>query len=302
MGYKLRPQDPAAEVRKVARQGIDKAIEALSLPPAERGEGVHQARKRFKELRALLRLVRKPLGHEFQRENQRLRDLGRVLSESRDATAMLESWDLLAKRYPELFGEEDFKQTRQRLKDRAEQTGGDAADLTERIAQVIDALHKLRGRIDEWPLKSKRDDNGFGLMAAGIKRTYADGCGELAKVRLDLSDEQLHQWRKRVKDHWYQTRLLEPSWPAMMQLRSDNLKELADMLGDDHDLAVMGELMQAQPQLFGSETLRERLGVAIAQRRSDLQSAALKLGDGLYQEAPKNLVARWERYWDEANS
>ncbi|GEM_PF-3209065 len=40
MGYKLRPQDPAAEVRKVARQGIEKAIEALGVSSAERAEGV----------------------------------------------------------------------------------------------------------------------------------------------------------------------------------------------------------------------------------------------------------------------
>ena len=54
---------------------------------------MHQARKRFKELRALLRLVREPLGARFKLDNRRLRDVGRRLAESRDAAAMLESWD-----------------------------------------------------------------------------------------------------------------------------------------------------------------------------------------------------------------
>ncbi|WP_407291838.1 CHAD domain-containing protein [Stutzerimonas zhaodongensis] len=296
MGYKLRPQDPAAEVRKVARQGIDNAIEALSVPPEERAEGVHQARKRFKELRALLRLVRKPLGDEFQRENHRLRDLGRALAESRDATAMLESWDALAKRFPELFAEADFKQARRRLQARAKQAESGTADLDTRIGKVIDELKDARSCVESWPLQAK----GFDLLAGGVKRTYADGCAELDKVRHDLSDEQLHQWRKRVKDHWYQTRLLTPSWPKLMKLRSDSLKDLADQLGDDHDLAVMTELIQAQPTLFGDDVLRERLGTAIAERRSELQSGALKLGDEIYQEAPKKLVARWQRYWDGA--
>jgi len=296
MGYKLRPQDPAAEVRKVARQGIDSAIEALSVPPDERAEGVHQARKRFKELRALLRLVRKPLGDEFQRENHRLRDLGRALAESRDATAMLESWDALAKRFPDLFGEADFKQARRRLQARAQQAESGSSDLDARIDKVIDELKDARSCVESWPLQAK----GFDLLAGGVKRTYADGCAELAKVRHDLSDEQLHQWRKRVKDHWYQTRLLTPSWPKLMKLRSDSLKDLADQLGDDHDLAVLTELMQAQPTLFGDEALRERLRTAIAERRSELQSGALKLGDEIYQEAPKALVARWQRYWDGA--
>lgn len=296
MGYKLRPQDPAAEVRKVARQGIDKAIEALSVAPEDRAEGVHQARKRFKELRALLRLVRKPLGNEFQRENHRLRDLGRALAESRDATAMLESWDALAKRFPNLFAEADFKLTRRRLQARAKQAESGTTDLDSRIGKVIDELKDARNCIDTWSLQAK----GFDLLSGGVERTYSDGCAELAKTKLDLSDEQLHQWRKRVKDHWYQTRLLTPSWPKLMQLRSDSLKDLADQLGDDHDLAVLTELTQAQPALFGDDTLRERLNTAIAERRSELQSAALKLGGKIYSEAPEELVARWQRYWDVA--
>ena len=86
-----------------------------------------------------------------------------------------------------------------------------------------------------------------------------------------------------------------------MQLRSDSLKALADLLGDDHDLAMMTELMQAQPALFGDDTLRERLGTAVAERRSELQSAALKLGEEIYAEAPNELVARWQRYWNGAS-
>ncbi|WP_313089505.1 CHAD domain-containing protein [Pseudomonas sp.] len=296
MGYKLRPQDPAAEVRKVARQGIDKAIEALSVPSAERAEGVHQARKRFKELRALLRLVRKPLGTDFQRDNLRLRDLGRALAESRDATAMLESWDALAARFPEAFAEPALRQVRRRLRARASAAEDGAADLNARIAQVIAALHTARGQAEHWSL----DRDGFALLASGVRRTYADGCAELARARVDLSDEQLHQWRKRVKDHWYQTRLLAPSWPKLMQLRSDALKRLADLLGDDHDLAMMQQLLQAQPALFGEPEVRERLDALIAERRSELQSAALGLGETLYREAPEQLVARWARYWKTA--
>ncbi|EXF45194.1 CHAD domain protein [Pseudomonas sp. BAY1663] len=97
MAYRIRPRRNAAkEVRKAALDRISEAMRALALPAAERAEGVHQARKRFKELRALLRLVREPLGATFARENRCVRDLGRALAESREAAAMLESWDALA--------------------------------------------------------------------------------------------------------------------------------------------------------------------------------------------------------------
>ena len=47
MGYRIRPNRNAAkEVRKAARQRIDKAVQALSVDADGRAEGVHQARKR----------------------------------------------------------------------------------------------------------------------------------------------------------------------------------------------------------------------------------------------------------------
>ncbi|MCJ0974215.1 CHAD domain-containing protein [Pseudomonas sp. PS1] len=296
MSYKLRTTDPAAEVRKVARQGIDSAIESLNVAEAERAEGIHQARKRFKELRALLRLVRQPLGKAFKAENRLLRDLGRRLAESRDAAAMLESWNLLAEQYPDPLAEPPFSAVRQRLEARARQGESRASGLDEHLDAVIDELRALRERSEHWKLAG----NGFDLFAAGVRRTYADGCTELARVRLDLSDEQLHEWRKRVKDHWYQTRLLSPSWPKLMQLRSETLKALADRLGDDHDLAVMQQLMKSEPELFGDAAQHERLDGLIARRRSELQSGALKLGSELYFDAPDELVGRWRRYWDDA--
>ena len=113
MGYRIRPNRNAAkEVRKAALQRIDKAIQALSVDADGRAEGVHQARKRFKELRALLRLVREPLGARFKLDNRRLRDMGRRLAESRDATAMLESWDALARANQPLFVSDAFRQIR----------------------------------------------------------------------------------------------------------------------------------------------------------------------------------------------
>ena len=291
MAYRLRLQNTADSVRTVARQRIDKAMAALCVPASDYAKGVHQARKRFKELRALLRLVRKPLGEAFKPQSLRLRDLGRMLAQTRDAGAMLESWDLLAKRSPALFAEAEWRKVRQRLaaRARAEQTD---AGLAERIAEVVDQLSRLTEGIDDWPL----DGQGFDLLCGGIRRTYADGCEELAKARLDRSAEQLHEWRKRVKDHWYHTQLLTPVWPSLMRLRSQALKRLADMLGEDHDLAMMHELMRAQPELFGSETVRQRLVVVIERRRSELQKTAFALGEDLYRESPEQLVARWRRY------
>lgn len=294
MAYRIRPaRKTSREVRKAALNRLDKAIEALSAEPAERAEGIHQARKRFKELRALLRLVRKPLGEHFAEGNRRLRDAGRRLAESRDATAMLESWDALARRNPPLFDSEPFRQTRSRLQERAAPGGEVHGDLDEDVVQVLAELRALSEDLQHWKLRGK----GFALLAAGLRRTYTEGAEDLARAEQSGTVELLHEWRKRVKDHWYHCQLLAPCWPAALENRADQLKKVADALGDDHDLAVMTQLMQADPELFGMPENRQELQACIEARRAQLQRQARRLGSRLYAETPKALVARIGAYW-----
>lgn len=39
----------------------------------------------------------------------------------------------------------------------------------------------------------------------------------MAQAQAKPSVENLHEWRKRVKDLWYQVRLLTPLWPGMLK-------------------------------------------------------------------------------------
>ncbi|MBA1272380.1 CHAD domain-containing protein [Stutzerimonas azotifigens] len=300
MSYRIRARHRAdEEVRKVALGRLVKAVQALSVPPEQQAEGVHQARKRFKELRALLRLVRTPLGKRFAQENCRIRDAGRGLAELRDATALLESWDALAGHYAQAFSAGPMQQVRQRLQARADNTiASEAGDTAAQIPKVIGELERTIGEVEDWPLSGK----GFGLFAEGLAKTYGDGRAELARVRRDPSDEQLHEWRKRVKDLWYQTRLLMDAWPAVLRTQCKLLKRLADALGDDHDLAMMQQLMTQEPELFGSEETSRQVARYLAMRRATLQGDALELGRRLYAESPKALVKRWQRYWKIARS
>ncbi|TBU97887.1 CHAD domain-containing protein [Stutzerimonas kirkiae] len=297
MAYQLRPRSSvAAQVRKAARDRLAEAIDALAAPPMDVGEGIHQARKRIKELRALLRLVRKPLGVTFDRENRRLRDIARELSESRDATAMLESWDLLAGHFGQPFDNQAMRQTRQRLQARAETAEACDAGLGVVISGVQAQLQAIMHGVDNWRLHGK----GFELLAEGLHDIYRAGTRELAKLGEEPDDEGFHQWRKRVKDHWYQCRLLTPVWPGLMAQRCESLKQLAEALGDEHDLYMMQQALEREPALFGDEEERSLLARLIGQRRQALRHEALVQGRQLYGEPPSALVERIRGYWKDA--
>jgi CHAD domain-containing protein len=278
------------EIRRVVIERIERAQESLTAGSAK---GVHNARKRLKEIRAVLRLVREPLGKKvFTAQNIRFRDLGQDLSSLRDATAVIESWDALTEENRKRFNSPAMKRVRGRLVERAEktsqsETAGSHADL---VVALEEAKHKVSG----WKLKGK----DFSLLESGILKTYKDGRAALKVVQNNATDETLHEWRKRVKDHWYHTQLLMDAWPEHFKSRQKCLEKLSAYLGDDHDLAVMQLLLEQEPELFGALSTRQAINDSILAHRIQLQAKALELGQRIYVDKPAALLEHWENLWN----
>src|SRR5258708_12147270 len=92
MAYALAPEEPLpAAIHRVMGELLDLIESHL------RAGEVHDARKRLKELRALLRLIYAPLGATFDLENAWYRDMAHKLSAARDAEAVLEAVTRLIK-------------------------------------------------------------------------------------------------------------------------------------------------------------------------------------------------------------
>jgi CHAD domain-containing protein len=258
-------------VRRIARGRIAHAIAALADASEE---GVHDARKDMKKLRALLRLVRGEVGEKvFQREAGTFRDAARELSGVRDADVMLTTLADLEERY-----ETDVGPVRQALEGHRLRTTGGGRQQAAHTAIAI--LTEARARVDDWPLE--RD--GFEALANGLERTYRRGRRDWRAAVKEPSTENLHEWRKRVKELWYHCSILQETWKPVMTALADEAHELSDRLGDDHDLAVLLE--------FGAESLEP----LIATRRAELQEEAFAYGTRLYADKPKAFVRRIEHW------
>src|SRR4051812_4637750 len=101
MAYRLALDGDLQEsVRRVAREQLEVAADGLAAAQGEqRVEAVHDARKRIKKTRALLRAARPALRKAFRAENRALRDASRELSGARDADVMIETVGKLADRF-----------------------------------------------------------------------------------------------------------------------------------------------------------------------------------------------------------
>jgi CHAD domain-containing protein len=295
MPYRFkRKQAVAQNLRRIARQQIDRACTELTREAPTRAADIHAARKRFKKLRSLLRLAKPSLaGDVFSTGNRRLRDLGHALAGRRDAEVMLETLDSLARDLREDGHDPGLDALYDILQARLAAGEAAALDASGTSGQAAAReLAKIGAGLDDWEL----DADGYAALAPGLLTGYRRGRKAMHRARRRRSDARFHDWRKRVKDHWYHCRLLRYLWPGPLRARADELKALSDLLGDDHDLAVFRQTLDAVPDHALASGTRERLLAAIRDRQRSLRKAAFRLGRRVYAEKPRDFGRRFERY------
>src|SRR5439155_12844565 len=129
---------------------------------------------------------------------------------------------------------------------------------------------------------------------------YRRGPAALAASRRDPVPELLHEWRKRTKDLWYHARVLAPVAPSAMFPLQERLGDLAEALGDDHALAVLGDVLGVPAAGLGEEEVRAAVTLAEGQRQV-LQAGAWRLGETVWAERPSAFRARIAAYLDAWN-
>jgi len=188
------------EIARMAREELECAARALR-DSGDPDKAVHEARKSVKKARALLRLVK---GATL---NAPLREIGRSLSDFRDSAVLVETLDSLGAPKPAAVRRELVRRRK--------------VPTPETLHGIADRLEERAAQVEEWPLKK------HGFEKAGDK-------AKKARKRAEESGtaEDLHEWRKRVKDQWYHVR-------AFGGNDEEKLKKLQRLLGHHHDLEVL---------------------------------------------------------------
>lgn len=261
-------------VARIMNEQIVRARSELTDASLASEKRVHEARKRFKETRALIRLVREPLGSQYAVENAWFRDAGRELAGARDADAVLEALQKL-----------ELPRAVERRARKALQTSRAARPPLEPIIEnVVAQLALPHARVGMWPELA----DGFESLEGGLLRTYVDGRRESRRALKRRDPAALHEWRKRVKEHWYHGQLLRNVWPEMMKPYAQVLSRLSHTLGDHHDLHVLQESIPDPPPA---------LVEAIGQRQRALEEEAESIGRRVYADKPQVWLARMRNLW-----
>lgn len=290
--YRLKSdEDATAGIRRIASGRAEKALERLENAGEEDlAAAVHGARKDLKKMRGLLRLVSHELGKKtFEAENHRYRDAGRLLSGSRDAEVKLETLTKLRHEFRDLPEEAAERWAGMLETERDAIAAALRGDADGQIAAASLAIGEGCERIRNWSLRA----DSWALVGPGLATSYRDGRRQTNRVQTKPSVENVHDWRKRAKDLWYQLRVVRDAWPELLGETVDQAHELTDLLGDHHDLSLLADDLRSRPELGDPH----RFEAAIEKRQEDLLDRALAIGERLYAEKPKAFRRRIKRYW-----
>lgn len=290
--YRLtRDEELAAGLTRVAAGRAERALERLreaGVDEIDTASAIHGARKDMKKLRTVLRLLRDELGKKrYRRANRRFRDAARALSESRDAEVKLRTLEGLGAEEAALPADavEAWRNILERDREAAKDTVRSEAMAAEAVAEMEAGLEEIEG----WNLEG----SSWRTIAPALARTYRRGRKTMKAARSGSEDE-IHEWRKRAKDLWYELRLLREAWPAPIEAAAEEAHRLSELLGNHHDLAVLREDV-GERNLGEGETAT--LEAAIDRRQKELAGEALALGRCLYAERPRDFERRLRRYW-----
>jgi CHAD domain-containing protein len=293
MSYRIEPNESAREgLARTSREQLNTALHALHEELRDDPVGaVHTARKAVKKERSLLRLAHAALPAKQRRaENAALRRAGRGLSDARDAEVMIQTLDELSQRFAGQLPESTFVAVREPLERERDAARSDLVD-SPRLSEATGQLGGAWARIDAWRLRG----GGWAALEPGLERSYRRGRRAMTEAQRGRSAEAMHAWRKRVKDLWYQQRLLATVCGPAVAGQAKDLHRLADLLGDGHDLSVLRRRLTDDPPPVAADV--DGVTGLIDHRQAELEGEALAIGARVYCERPRAFVRRMRKSW-----
>jgi len=238
-------------------------------PPSPR---VHRVRRRLKRARSIVRVLRPALGSRAAPLAGGLRNAARLLAAPRDTDAAVAT----ARSLMAVADGVGLERVVAVLDREAESRDGRAAAFAE-VDALLAAVEAEIAAIDA-------DLDGDDLLVRGLARSYRRGRVAMQRATFSLATPDLHAWRKSAKDLWHLIRIARKRLPTNVTKRAPGLERLSEILGLDHDHAMLAERLALSPE--GDPALMQKLSL-IAEQRLVLESEAFALGAGLYRQKPK---------------
>lgn len=264
---------------------IAAARATLADPALPREAVVHRVRRCLKRARNLW-FVLEPVAGDREGRARRVRECARLLADARDADVMAAE----ARRLADDGRDDEAARFARVCADRA----AEAHLRTPDFAAVDARLRACEADVQSLP----RVFPAGRLLHEGLVVTYRRGRRIWRDLDDGAGDETLHEWRRHVARRRHLSELVPFAASSTAPSLRDDLGRLGDVLGEEHDLAVMSERVVDDAGLTAGEADRTALLARFARRRKALRKEALELGEDLYGARTRAFERELERLAD----
>ena len=282
------------EIRRIVLKQLEAAISELhTVGDPQSDDAVHDARRRVKKIRAIIRLVRPVLDKESRAVDRDLSTVSRLLAPVADGRGIIETLEELEHRYPASLSKRTLAVARAGVL-----RNGARADREAHTRGVLKiaagTLRSERSRVKRWRVRGE----GFRAIEPGLEESYRRARRMMLTTWSKPKPSHFHTWRRYVKDHWFHVRLLEGRCGHRLVAYERRIEALDGILGEYHNVILLRELLVTDASLPKEEAARCLRVVARYQRV--LSRHAEILGARIYTERPRRFVRRVRHLWREA--
>jgi len=295
MAFRLRQGASISdEVRRIVLKQLEAAISELhSVGDPQSDDAVHDARRRVKKIRAIIRLVRPVLDKEYRAVDRDLSTVSRLLAPVADGRGIVETLTEIEHRYPASLSKRALAAARKGVL-----RNGARADRDAHARGILKiaagTLRSERSRVKRWRVRGE----GFSAIAPGLEESYRRARRMMLVTWSKPKPSHFHTWRRYVKDHWFHIRLLEGHCANHLVAYERRIEALDGILGEYHNVILLRDLLVTDASLRREESARCLRVVARYQRV--LRRHAEILGARIYTERPRRFVRRVRHLWRDA--
>lgn len=272
MTYGIRRREGfGGGLRRLIAEDLAAAGRELTQGKETEGRRIHKARRRLKRARTALAALRPRLGGEGDRLAGEIAELAHRLGPLRDAEVLRSTLASLKRR----------RRPRASLSAAAGAEAALTAGGPPEVARLI-----ARAARDAAALPTPAE--GPDLLEQALRRAYRRGRRAYEAALESREPDDLHRWRKRVKDLWHLVLLARLHLPRRSAKFARRLDRLAEWIGADHDLVLASDSINAQ----AGEAARHYAPL-IAAERAALQDKAFRLGAKLYRRRTGAFARRY---------
>ena len=299
-----RPIDPGLplgeELRRVLRDELRLVIDACVTYPSwqlrERGVAVRRGQESLKRMGSVLELVR---GGLDEKVHEVIRAEARNLEGRLDP---LRNRDVVRALMLRLEEEASGKRQREEIRLANVILGASQPELVVRDHRAEESLVSVIGEDAEVLLDRIERVDVSDLDRALVLDRF-QGLWRRARNRFQVAfdapdTDWLHETRSRVVRLQLGIQPLVTIRPGPLQKSVKNLKRVADPLGEDHDLAMLGGLIATHVTGPGDDRTISMIGNEVGRRRKRLQKKASRRGTMALRGRPRDARNRLEHWWE----